>query len=233
MRKPIENRMSAEELVNLINGKSGWIVTGGHKVNDIRLPVAIEMEVEEPTFYLPFKKKVAVYGLPVTKASLVGGILKIETSDRSFDLPSDNIVHDPWYARRAVEIRHTYLHRQQRKKIEGGGWHEVPAVGVTLTLRNPVMEEVEKKAREEQYRREEEERERREAEAYEAARQQFVTKLASEFVGKKITKIDVDENLHIEFEDGSKLSAVLDGDNTYDAWINVNNTSLRTFKKED
>ena len=198
--------LSATELVNKLN-ESGWIVSGGHQARE-----------------LGFSPK-----LPVVRASLLGETLKIESDDRSFEVPSNNIaLTDPW----TVEIRHTFMRSQQRKKIEGGGWHEVPAVRVSLRVSNPTLEETIRQDREAQAQREKEGRKCSEAEVREAARQQFVAKLTSEFVGKKLTKIDViDEGLHIEFEDGSKLSMQLDGGDPYDAWINVNNISLRSFKR--
>ncbi len=65
-----------------------------------------------------------------------------------------------------------------------------------------------------------------------AARQRFVAKLKNEFVGKKLVNIDViGEDLSLEFEDGSKLSVELDGGDTCDAWINVNEVSLRDFQR--
>lgn len=199
--------LSSTELVNKLN-EGGWVVSGGHQARE-----------------LGFSPK-----LPVVKASLLGETLKIEGENRSFEVPSNDIaLTDPW----TVEIRHTFMRSQQRKKIEGGGWHEVPAVGVALQVSNPTFEKTIRKDREARAQREKEEQERQEAKAHEAARQQFVAKLTSEFVGKKLIKIDViGEDLHIEFEDGSKLSAQLDGGDTYDAWINVNNISLRDFERQ-
>ncbi|QQG46102.1 MAG: hypothetical protein HYY55_04030 [Candidatus Niyogibacteria bacterium] len=198
--------LSPIELVNKLN-EGGWVVSGGHQVRE-----------------LGFSPNPQVVG-----ASLFGELVKIESGDRSFEVPSDNIaLTDPW----TVEIRHTFMRKQQRKKIEGGGWREVPAVGIALYVSNPTLKETIRRDYEARAQREKEERERRRAEAHEAARQQFVAKLTSEFVGKKLTEIDVvGENLHIKFEDGSELSAKLDGGDCYDAWINVNNISLRDFER--
>jgi len=62
----------------------------------------------------------------------------------------------------------------------------------------------------------------------ETARQQFAAKLTGEFVGKEVIKIDVigGGDLSIVFKDGSVLSIQLDGDDTWNAWITVNNVSL-------
>ncbi len=198
--------LSATDLVNKLN-EGGWVVSGGHQTRE-----------------LGFSPK-----LPVVKASLLGETLKIETGDRNFEVPSNNIgLTDPWI----VEIHHTFMRNQMRKKIEGGGWHEVPTVGVALQLSNPALEETIRKKLDEQARRMTEELKRKKAEAREAARQQFVAKLTSEFVGKKLTKIDVGGgDLHLEFEGGAKLSVELDGGDCYDAWINVNNICLDTFRR--
>ena len=86
--------LSSTELLGKLND-GGWVVSGGRQAREFG-----------------FSPK-----LPVVKASLLGEMLKIEASDRSFEVPSDNIVlADPW----TVEIRHTFMRSQQRKKIEGG-----------------------------------------------------------------------------------------------------------------
>ncbi|MFA6895640.1 MAG: hypothetical protein WC242_00295 [Candidatus Paceibacterota bacterium] len=168
--------------------------------------------------------------LPVTKASLSGETLKIEVGGHSFELPSDRILLvDPW----TVKVLHTVMRRQQRKMIDGGGWHEVPGIGVAFSVRNPALEESIRRVRDEKARREEEERQRREAAEHEAKRQEFVARLTQDFVGKKLARIDVvGEDLHLEFDDGSKLSIELAGGDTYDAWIDVNGISLHCFKAD-
>jgi len=198
--------LSSAELISKLN-EGGWFVSGGHYVRELG-------------FLTRF---------PVVEASLLGEILNIECDDVSFQVPSDNIVlTNPW----VVEIRHTFMLNQQRKKIDGGGWHEVPAVRAVLRLLNPVLEETIRKDREARDKHEKEEQKRREMDAYEAARQQFVAKLTGEFVGKKVTEIDVsDGGLCVGFEDGSELSIELDGGDIYDAWITVNDVSLDNFEK--
>ncbi|OGH69587.1 MAG: hypothetical protein A2754_00305 [Candidatus Magasanikbacteria bacterium RIFCSPHIGHO2_01_FULL_47_8] len=195
--------LSPTDLVNKLN-EGGWSISGRHLMRGVS-----------------FSK------LPVVKALLLGETLKIEVGDSNFDIPSDNIVLvSPW----TIEIRETFMRRQQRKKSDGGGWHEVPTVGVTFRVMNLRMAETIQKQNEERVLRENREREDLKAKAYEAARQQFVAKLTSEFVGKKLTKIDViDENLHIGFEDGSEMFFSLGGGDTYDAYIVVNGTILGSF----
>lgn len=185
MKRQFGKPLLATELVDKLD-EGGWVVSGGHQARE-----------------LGFWPK-----LPVVKASFLGERLMIKTENQDFEVPSDNIVlSDRW----TIEIRHTFMVNQQRKKIEGGGWHEVPAVRAALRLSNPTALENDARQAREQAQREEEESKRCAAEKYEAARQEFVTKLTSEFVGKKLEAIGVrDGGLHIEFN-GVKLYITLEG----------------------
>lgn len=172
--------LSPQELVNKLN-EGGWIISGGHLVRETGFPK-----------------------FSIIKASLHGETLKIETSERSFEVPNDNIILiNRWTA----EIRHTFMRNQQRKKIEGGGWHEVPAIGVALRVSNPTLEENARKARDEEVRREEEEKARRAAEEFAARREQFITSINAGFAGKKLVKIEVVKEceLRLLFEDNSMI----------------------------
>lgn len=211
MNRPSGTPLSPTNFVGKLN-EGGWLVSGGRRVREIAWPL----------------------GLPVEEVSLNEGLVKIEAGDRSFEIPNDNIViTDPW----TIEVREVLMRQQQRKKIEGGGWQEVPAVGVALRLSNPMIETTILKDREERDRREREERKRLEADELEAARQQFVAKLTSEFVGKTVTRIDTItdkyrlDNLLIEFEDGSGLSIELEAEEP-GSWINVNGVQLDNFKSQ-
>ncbi len=202
--------LSSTELVSKLN-EGGWIVSGGHQVREVS-----------------FAK------LPVVKASLLGEMLKIETGDRNFEVPSDNIVlTDPW----TVEIRHTFMRNQQRKKIEGGGWHEVPAVGIALWVKNPTLEENARKAREDEAQRQKEEQARREAEALADRRQQFSANINAGFAGKKLIKIEVvDEwKLRLLFEDNSTIEIASEICDCYYAGGSavVNGISLQGFNRPE
>lgn len=169
--------------------------------------------------------------LPVVDASDAGELVKISVADRTFEVQSNNIIlTDPW----VIELRHTFMRRQQRKKIEGGGWHEVPTRGVALQLTNPALEESVKKARADEKQRQKEEQDRRDAEAREAAKQQFLSQLTGEFVGKKLTKINAGVGeLQLEFEGGARMSVVLHGDDLYNAGVAVNRVDLGSFETID
>ncbi len=196
-----ENCKAAELVAKLNSG--GWFVTGGHNVGPI------------------FPK------LPVIRAFLEGDTLKVETADRNFEAPANNIAFCAWEA----EVRHTYIDRQLKKKIEGGGFREVTRVGCALRLVNPTIEEAARKARYEANRRRMEEELRKVDEELEVKKQAFVAKLTSEFVGKVPTAFNVDGgDLTITFEGGSTLSIALHGGDTWDAWIAVNEVSLEDFK---
>ncbi len=218
MNRHIES-LVARELVNNLN-EGGWFVTGGHLVHDISSPK-----------------------FPVIKASFLGETLKIETSDRSFDVPSDNIVFiNEWTA----SIRHAFQVKQQRKKIEGGGWREVPAEGTALYVQNPTFEENARKsaqsARDEKERRQKKEKADREAEALADRRRQFSANIHDEFVGKKLDKIEV---VKVVEEDGFKLRLLFKDSSAieitskvcecyyYGGAAVVNGISLRNFDRPE
>lgn len=198
--------LSPTELVSKLN-EGGWIVSGGHKVREVVFP-----------------------RLPVVKASLLGETLKIEAGDRSFDVPSDNIalIH-PW----TIKIRHTFMASQQRKKIEGGGWHKVPAVRIALLVNNPTLEENARKTRQDEARRQKEESDRREAEALADRQQKFSSSINAEFADKKLIKIEVADKwkLRLLFEDNSTIEIDSEICDCYYAGGSavVNGISLRSF----
>jgi deoxyinosine 3'endonuclease (endonuclease V) len=146
----------------------------------------------------------------------------------TFEVPGDNIVTvEEWM----IEVRYTLMIKQQRKKVEGGGFVEVPTVGVALRLSNPAREEAAKKARETKERLEREERARREAKRLEELRSGFQEELARKYVGKKIVRIDVYVGgLDLTFEDDSGLSIALAGEPYEEMWVEVDNTSLSDFE---
>ena len=208
-KEPQGSLLPAEEFVEKLNA-GGWITWGGHEVRH-------DSQQE-----------------PVTKASLVKGTVRIEVSGRSFELPSNNIrIVDPW----RIDIHSVYVRTQQRKKIEGGGWHEVPVVGLALRLQNPTLEEVTRKAWEEEARREKEEEKRQEAEACDARRQAFVSELAGSFVGKELSEVEVIEGskLQLRFNDGSVVVVASEICYCYYGGGSavVNNTSLRGFTEPE
>lgn len=203
--------LSSKELESKLN-EGGWIVSGGHQARE-----------------LGFSPK-----LPVVKASLLGETLKIETGDRSFEVPSDNIVFfNPW----AVEIRNTFMRRQQCKKIDGGGWHEVPTVGIALRVSNPTLEETIRKDCEAQAKRKKEDQEGREAEALANRRQQFSANINAKFAGMKLIKIEVvDEwKLQFLFEDNSTIEIASEVCDCYFAGGSavVNGIALKGFQRPE
>src|SRR3989339_1052835 len=201
----MEKKISGEELVALLNG-GGWEAVGGR-------------EMRNEGGFLPNEQ--------VVKASVVAEKLSVTTDVRTFDLPSDNIVVvEEWL----VEVRCSFMRRQQRKKVDGGGFVEVPAVGVALQLSNPELEKAAKAVRDAEAKKKEEERRQREEKAYAEKCAKFQEELAKKFVGRKLVSIEVQGGLLLRFEDGEKLFVELDGGDTYDAWIDVNGISLNTLE---
>lgn len=206
----MEKQMTAEELVKVLNGGE-WVVCGGREIRD------------EKGFTPLFS---------VVKASMAEGKLSIATDVRTFEVPSDRIVLvEEWL----IEVRCEFMSRQQRKKVDGGGFVEVPTIGVALRLKNPAMEEAAKKAQEAAARQREEERQQREATEREANERAFDEKLMKQYGGKKLVGVTVmGGNLSLTFkgDDGTEEVMFIDlaGGDLYDAWINVNEISLCTFE---
>lgn len=202
----MEKKLSGEELVALLNG-GGWEVVGGREMRD------------EGGFMPHYA---------VVNASVTGGRLSIATVVSTFQFSDFDIaVVEEWL----VEVRCSFMRRQQRKKIEGGGFVEVPAVGVALRLANPAIEEAAKKEREATARKNEEERRQREAAEREANEWAFAERLTKEYGGKKLVYVSVFcETITLQFDDGSELVISQEGGDLYDAWINVNEISIRTFE---
>lgn len=214
--------LSSTELVSKLN-EGGWVVCAGR-------------ETGNPRSFTQY---------PVVKASLLEAMLLIETGNRSFVVPSDNIaLVYPW----DIVIRREYLRREQVKKSEGGGWCEVPFMGTALRLshlelaRKAVEEEQERvrereKAREEEARRQKAEKERREAEELNARREQFVAGINTEFAGKKLVKIEVtdESKLRLQFEDDSTIEIDSEICDCYYGGGSavVNGTSLQGFNRTE
>lgn len=203
-------KMTAEELVQLLNG-GGWWVRGRRETCP---------ELKGCFFVVPLHS--------VVNASVVGEKLLVTTEVRTFELPSDKI-----FVVKAgvIEVRCEYMRRQQRKKVDGGGFVEVPTIGVALRLNNPAMEEAAKKVQAAEERKKKEERLRREEEERHANQQAFGEKLTKDYLGRKVVRVSVASNtITVEFEDGSDLFVSLAGGDIYDAWLNVNEISLCTFE---
>jgi hypothetical protein len=91
---------------------------------------------------------------------------------------------------------------------------------------------------------EREERERRTIETLAECKRQFLADINAKFVGKKIAKIGVTEDpdaeqfdpwdgkeLHIELDDGSRLSLGVDYFDIEEACLSADNVSLHEFKR--
>ncbi len=104
------------DAVRIIN-EGGWIATSGHFLQE-----------------LGGSKATWLYAR--AKISPTGSVL-ITAGDVTVDLPSDKIVRlDAW----RIEIVRTHMVAQQKKKVDGGGWHDVPKDGCALRLINRAIE---------------------------------------------------------------------------------------------
>lgn len=104
------------EAVRIIN-EGGWTATSGHFLEELGGSNATWLYAR-------------------AKISPMGSVL-ITAGDVTVDLPSGKIVRlDAW----RIEIVRTHLVSQQRKRVDGGGWHDVPKDGPALRLTNRAIE---------------------------------------------------------------------------------------------
>ena len=209
----MEKKLSGEELVALVSG-GGWEVVGGRAIPR-----------KENGYFPPAS--------PVVQALLLGGALRVATGVGTFDLSSDNIVVvEDWM----IEVRCTFMRRQQRKKVDGGGFVDVPTVGVALRLSNPKLEKAAKMAREVEAQRNKKVRQRSEKRRYVKKSDKFEAELAEKYVGKKLVGIELYYGgLRLRFENGPELTIELNDDalsgyHMDEVWNDVNGISLDTFK---
>ncbi len=111
------NLLSLAELVNKLN-EGGWVVWGGREARKLGIRAGA--------------------CLTIIKVSLIGILVRIDTPEHSFEMPTEFIsIPDPgrvYFYCMAVEKR-------QRKKIDGGGWYEAPVVKEALELYSPSLSE--------------------------------------------------------------------------------------------
>ena len=200
------------DAVRIIN-EGGWTAASGHCLEELGGSKAIWLYVR-------------------AKISPTGSVL-ITAGGVTIDLPSDKIVRlDAW----RIEIVRTHMVPQQRKKVDGGGWHDVPKDGPALRLTNRAIElahtaESERAAAEDL-------RLRQEANA--ARRSEGKRLLLADlnaFVGQTVTGFrleeseDGDPQLIVEFGEYNSLSVAFDMNGceggSCEATARVQGTSLR------
>jgi hypothetical protein len=191
-----ETQLNPSTLSEII-GQGGWIVTDGRCVENIMFP-----------------------HLPVTQHRISGGKLLVETTDRGFELPVDNVtLTNPW----TIEVSAFHMVRVEKKKIHGGGWQEVPKLHVALRLENPAIKEAEGRRRKE----EAAERQMQRQEALAAERHKLAERLMSEFGNKKLVGLKIEPfGATLKFEDGGELLFELDGGDLFDAFLCVQGETI-------
>lgn len=156
-----------------------------------------------------------------------------------------------------VVVKESFIRREQKKKIDGGGWREIPSTRVALRLVNDEFVRLAKEAsarRKEQERQQSEERERREvarkvAEAKQEEEDeknrlargiQFLATLNEKYRGKQLVadqpiKLE-GQVLVLQFEDGETLKVDLfdSGEDWYyqSSHLIVNDISTKSFTGE-
>lgn len=192
------------------------------------------------------------YFQPVKKVKFVGDVLTV-----------DNItVNSPsvfWSQSQPnqILIKEPYIRQEQKKKVDGGGWREIPSTRVALRLVDDEFVRLAKEAsarRKEQKRQQAEERERREtARKVAKAKQkeedeknrlvrgvQFLATLNEKYRGKRLVadqpiKLE-GQTLVLQFENGETIKIDLfdSGEDWYynSSHLIVNDISTESFKSE-
>lgn len=218
------NLISVDELMKRL-GEKKWRVTGGR---------AFGLRNRNPHHH----------GFAVIGTVLEGGNLVIKTDDgRTVSVSTDN-AHD-FYSE--IEIRQTFVAKEQRKKIDGGGWCEKPYVGIAVVLTDEeaaasIERECAEKAREEAAQKAQREREtkardeakrQRKAAEREERRQAFIIAFRQKFAGKTIVDIDLENHeLGIKFSDGSTLAVESRDYEEYCSWLIVDGIEFDDFTPE-
>ena len=200
------------DAVRIIN-EGGWIATAGHFLEGLGGRSAIGQDVR-------------------AEISSTGSLL-ITVGDMTVDLPSDKIVRlDAW----RIDVVRTHMVPQQRKQVDGGGWHDVPKDGQALRLVNRAIEsaltaESERAAAEDLRLRQEANVARRSEE------KRLLLADLNAFVGQTVTGFrleeseDGDPQLIVEFGKNNSLSVAFDMNGceggSCEATARVQSTSLR------
>lgn len=198
-------RISLEEALLLVN-VGGWHLCGGRMAKGV--------------------------SVTVTKVEVVGDVLILRNGSEA--VASVNIdrlfvemvdVDRP----RRITFNGPFMIKQQRKKVDGGGWHDVEQIGTQLSLINAAAqtqyeaELAEKKQKADADAKAKAEEDRRRAEEERSARLlAFFARQKEQIAGSRVVDLTGGPmGLTIKFENGYELNIELDGGDIYDAWINV------------
>lgn len=169
-----------------------------------------------------------VVGGPVTGAEIAGDVVMFRNDTLSVGgVNIDRLTVEAWGGKRPDQLVFVGPHmvRQQRKKADGGGWHEVEGFGALITLVNPTLKaeheaaKVERRKCEEQEQRKFERLEQeRTAAVYSRHLVEFVTRQKERLQGAVFEDLRIHEDVvTITFVGGLEFQVALhDREDPYD-----------------
>lgn len=200
-------RISLEQALLLVN-VGGWHLCGGRMAKGV------------------------APNMTVTKAEVVGDVLMLSNISEvvasvNIDRLSVEVVGED--RPRRIAFNGPFMVKQQRKKVDGGGWHEVEQIGTQLSLVNAAAqiqyeaELTERKQKADAAAKTKAEEDRRCAEEERSAcLLAFFARQKEQIAGSRVVDlIGGPMGLTIKFDNGHELNIELDGGDMYDAWINV------------
>lgn len=193
-------KITLEAVLALVNA-GGWRISNGHMAKGIGLHLHVTgAEVLEDMLLLRNDKEVV--------ASVSLGRLSIDVVNEARPC--------------LINFDGPFMIRQQRKKIDGGGWHDVEKIGLLLSL---IDEEAWAQYKSEHVvgrRKTDADAKVRAEEARDARIFAFLARQKEQIAGSRVVDlIGGPTSLTIKFDNGYELNIELDGDDTWDAWINV------------
>lgn len=208
-RKPNPTQIPLETALAHLNG-GGWTITGGRLAVDpaTRVEVTSAHQVEPGT--LEFWWDTDEVAIAMDTAGIT-----ITVDDEAH--PRHLSFLAPWPV------------KEQRKKAEGGGWHEVQRERPSVTLMSlravaqdqADFAEARRLAEADRQTRAGEEQRRREQQRFTNVHA-FLALQMRQIGGARVSKLTADlGSLTIHFENGHSLRIDLDGGDTCDAWVNV------------
>lgn len=168
----------------------------------------------------------------VTSAEIVGDTLVLRNGSESVvSVNTDRLLADMMDPERPRRIAFSgpFMISQQRKKVDGGGWHEVERIGTRFLLVNMAAQtqyETEQTKKREQSeaaaKAKEEDDRRRVLEERDARRSAFLARQKEQIGDSRVFElVATSSDIRIKFDNGHELKIELDGGDTYDAWINI------------
>lgn len=206
-------KISLEQALSLVNA-GGWQLRSGHSAKGVKP------------------------NMLVTDAEIIGDALVLQDGYQVASIKVERLLVemiDEGRPRHLV-FNGPYMAKQQRKVVDGGGFHEVEQIGTQFLLVNTAAQaqyEVELANEREQAKAatrvqeiaakaQAEEKRRRVLEERDSRVLMFLTRQKERIAGRRVVDLTGGSmGLTIKFDDGYELNIELDGGDTFDAWINV------------